>query len=148
MLLPTKKLSPAPFFHVSPPSPLWLKITYWKKVFLIAFRQILPKLLSVVHIFSFIITTYLEKFTGLNPSKQCPKELSPWIIPHVSPFYQKCITFHLACCPDNVWTTLPLPPNLPFGRNPVDGEESCPAAKKNAHLPHQKNPLHQIAIFM
>ena len=137
-----------------PISPV-MQIIYWKKVSLIAFRQILPKILSVLYIFSFIIRTYLKKFTGIKSlsTKQCPAELSPWIISHVSPFYQKCITsFYLACDHYHVWTALPFPRNLPFAGIPVDGgkilSSSKKKKKKNPHFPHQKNPPHQIAIFM
>ena len=38
--------------------------------------------------------------------------------------------FHLACCPHHVWTTLLLPPNLPFGVNPVDDRRILPRSKK------------------
>ena len=50
-----------------------------KKVFLIAFRQILPKILPLAIIFSNIIMTNLKKLIGnksLN-TKQCPAGLSP-----------------------------------------------------------------------
>ena len=65
----------------------WLQTIYWKKVSVIAFRNIAPKILPVVHISSLIFTTYLKKFIGIKSisTKQCPAELSPWIIPPVSP---------------------------------------------------------------
>ena len=46
--------------------------------FLIAFRQTLPKILAVVHIFSFIITTYLKIFSKIKSigTKKCPSDLS------------------------------------------------------------------------
>ena len=49
------------------------------KVSLTAFGQILPKILPVVHISSFIIMTYLKKFIGIKSliTKQCLAELSP-----------------------------------------------------------------------
>ena len=77
------------------PFLLWLQTTCWKKVSLIVFRQILPKYLLAVHIFSFIITTYLKNFIGIKSlsTKQCPAELSPWIIPPVSPILPKI--YHL-----------------------------------------------------
>ena len=77
------------------PSPPWLQTACWKKVFLIDFRQILSKTLLVVHIFSFIITTYSKNIIW-NKSlsrKQRPAELSPWIIPSVSPILPKM--YHL-----------------------------------------------------
>ena len=50
------------------------------------------------------------------------KNYLPESYPLYSPSYQKfSIYFHLACCPIHVWTVLPIPPNLIFGRNPVDG---------------------------
>ena len=69
---------------LTPSLPL-LQTTYWKKVSPIAFRQILPKMLPMVHIFSSIITTYLKKFIGIKTlsTKQYPAKLSPWSIPIV-----------------------------------------------------------------
>ena len=62
--LPTHDQNSGPHISVgchSPPknesSPTCLQAVYWKKVSLISFRQILPKTLPVVHIFSFIMTT-------------------------------------------------------------------------------------------
>ena len=45
--------------------------------------QILPKMLPVMHIFSFAIMTYLKKLTGTKSlnREQCPAGLSPRIIP-------------------------------------------------------------------
>ena len=69
-------------------------------------------------------------------TKECPTELSFWIIPPVFPHLTKTfsIYFHLACCPDHVWTVLPTPWNLLLGRNPVDksggGGESHSAPQK------------------
>ena len=104
---PHQKIDPSLFLLCLTSSLPWLQITNWKKVSLIAFTKILPKILSVVHIFSFIITAYSKKFTGSKflSTKQCSTELSSWIIPHVFPIYQKRITsFHLACCQYHVWT--------------------------------------------
>ena len=44
-----------------------------------AFRQTLPNVLPVVHIFSFIITTYSKRFIRFKYliTKQWPSELSP-----------------------------------------------------------------------
>ena len=59
-----------------------------KKVSLMVFRQILPKILFAVDIFSYTITTYLKKLDGTKPlnTKQCPLGLSPRFIPQESPF--------------------------------------------------------------
>ena len=64
-----------------------------QKISLIALRQMLPKLLPVAAIFSFIITSYLQKFIEIKylNTKQCPAELSPWIIPLVSPHLNKTL---------------------------------------------------------
>ena len=102
-----QKIDPSLFPSCLASTLRWFQIANWKKIFLIAFRQILSKILSVVHIFSFIITTYLKKFTGSKSlsTKQCSAELSSWIIPHVFPFYEKCIpSFHLASCQYHIWT--------------------------------------------
>lgn len=68
------------------PSLPWLQTTYWKKVSIINFRQILPKILLVMDIFKFIIGTYLKKFIRIkSPSTiQSPAKLSTWIIPPIS----------------------------------------------------------------
>ena len=114
-----QKIDCCPFPSCLTPFFPWLQITYWKKVSPIAFRQILPKFLPMVHIFSFIIWTYLKKFIGIKilSTKQYPAELSPWSIPIYSPSCQKCFpSFHFACCPHHVWTSLPFPLNLLFGK--------------------------------
>ena len=62
--------------------------------------------------------------------------------------YQKCFAFfYFSCCPHHVWTALSLPPNLPFGENPVDGAGEgrvLPSSEKNAHFPHQKYSLTKL----
>ena len=66
------------------PSPDRIPHTAKKKVALIAFRQILPKILSKAYIFSNIILSNLKKLIGnksLNTKKQCPAGLSSRIIP-------------------------------------------------------------------
>ena len=57
-----------------------------KKVSLMAFRQILPNILSAV--VSYTIMTYLKKLNGTKSlnTKQCPVGLSSRIIPQESPF--------------------------------------------------------------
>ena len=60
-----------------------LKPHIGQNVSLIGFRQILPKYLPVMHIFSFTIITYLKKLLGVKFffTKQRPAGLSPKIIP-------------------------------------------------------------------
>ena len=55
-----------------------------KKVSLIAFRQILPKILPAVCIFSHTVMIYVKKYNGTKSlnTKQYPAGLSPRIIPH------------------------------------------------------------------
>ena len=111
------------------PSLPWLQITYWRKVSLKAFRQILPKMLSLVNIFSFIITTCLKSSLQLNPLIQ--NSVQQNYLPEFYPMYPHFIK--------NVWTALPLPSNLPFRRNPVDeGKIPQSTEKENAHFPYQK----------
>ena len=142
---PHQKTQSFPFPSCLIPSLPWLEITYCKKVSLIAFRQIFPNIFSVVHIFSFIITTYLKKFIKIKSlsTKQCPPELSPWIIPPAFPILPKYfLSLYFVCCPQHVWTALPLPPNLLFLENPVDGRRIPP------YFPHQNTLPHQLAIFI
>ena len=87
-----------PFPSCLTPNLLWLQTTYWKKVFLIAFRQILSNILSVVHIF--MIKNWIRI-----------KSFFPEFYPLYSPSCQKCSHFfHIVCRPDHGWTALPLPP--------------------------------------
>ena len=85
----------------------------------------------MVHIFSFIIMTYLKKFIRIKllNTKQWPAELSPWIIPRYIHHLTKNIppSFNLAWCSHQVWTVLLLHPNL-WG-NPVDWVRICLTAK-------------------
>ena len=75
-----------PFCWISPPvlfpSPN-LRPHIRRKVSLIVFRQILPKTLSAVHIFSNTIMSNLKKLIWNKPlnKKQFPAGLSPRIIP-------------------------------------------------------------------
>ena len=62
----------------------WLQTTYLKKkVSLIIFREVLPKILSVAHIFSNTIMTNLKNLIGNEflITKQCPVGLPLTIIP-------------------------------------------------------------------
>ena len=70
---PSRKLNLPHFLHASTPSIPLFQSTYWGKVSLITFRQVWPKILPLVLIFSFIITTYLTKFIGIKylHTKQC-----------------------------------------------------------------------------
>ena len=101
---PHQKIESSPFPSCLTPSLPWLQITYWRKVSLIVFRQILSIILSAVHIFSSIITTYLKKVIGIKSlsTKQRQAELSPRIIPPVFPILQKMYHFLSSCL-------LPLP---------------------------------------
>ena len=139
-----KKIDCYPFPLCLTPSLLWLQTTYWKKVSPIAFGQILPKILPMVHILSFIITTYFKKFIGIKTlsTKQYPAELSPWSIPTVFPILPKMFSLLSFCllpppcmeCP----TSSPKPT---IWRKPSRWGRIPP------HFPHRKNPLLQIAIL-
>ena len=81
----TRSLNFSLLLDITPSSPSSLITVHVleKKEFLIAFRQILPKILPAAYIFSNTIMINLKYFTG-NKSlskKQCPAELSPRIIP-------------------------------------------------------------------
>ena len=102
---PPHRIKSSPYPSCLTPSLSWLETKYWKKVSLIAFKQILSKILSVLHIFRFIIMTYLKNFIGIESfsTKQCPTELSPWIIhPLFSILKKFSLYFHLVCCPHHV----------------------------------------------
>ena len=132
---------------LTPPLP-WLQTTYWKKVSPVVFRQILPKILPMVHIFSFIITTYLKKFIGIKTlgAKQYPAELSLWSIPTIFPILPKM--FHLlsfCLLSHHVWIALPFPKTYYLGKpcrweNPA----SFPAPKKS---PSPNSNFHIITQY-
>ena len=89
----------------------------------------------MVHIFSFIIKTYLKKFKVQNSVLQ---NYLPELYPLYSPSYQICFhSFHFTCCPRHVRTPLPLSPNLLFEEDFVDGWR----------ITHQDNLPHQIAFL-
>ena len=69
---------------IESPCPLIIDHILEKKVSLIAFRQILSKVLPEPCIFSYTIMTYLKKLVGTKSvnKKQCPAGLSPRIICH------------------------------------------------------------------
>ena len=124
-----QKIDCYPFPSCLTPFFPWLQTTYWKKVSPIAFRQILPNILTMVHIFSFIITTYLKKFIGIKilSTKQCPAELSPWNIPTIFLILPKMfllLSFCLLPPPCMDFPTFSLKPII--WKNPVDGGESPP----------------------
>lgn len=58
------------------------------------YTNFLPKTVLVLHIFSFIITIYLNNFIGIKSfnTNQCPSELSPWIIPPCILYLTKYVT--------------------------------------------------------
>ena len=118
------------------PSLHWLQTTYWEKVSLIAIKEILPKIFPMVHIFSFIITTYLKNFIGVRTlsTKQYPAELSPWSIPPVFPILPKMFPLLSFCL---------------FSPSFMD----CPTSSPKPTVWGKpcrwgKNPPNQIAIFM
>ena len=77
-------MNPPHFFHALPcPSPDCRPNIEKKKKSLTDFRLMLPNVLLWVHIFSFIITTYLKNLIGIKlfNTKQHPAKLSPRIMP-------------------------------------------------------------------
>ena len=102
--------------------------------------------------YSFIITSYLKKLIGIKffSIKQWQAELSL-----ISLIYAPCVPHHTknvppfppACCSYNIWTALPLPSNLLFGRNLLHGGENPAKQQKSTHFSNQKNLPHQTAIF-
>ena len=120
------------------------------------FRQVLPKVLPVVHIFSFIITTYSKK--KKKKKKKSPLELNPSVkrlsSRIISLNHTPCIS-HLTknMSPSFILLVAPTMYGLPcpfsqptiwekpcrWGKNPVQQQ-------KNAHFPHQKNPPHQYEL--
>ena len=128
----------------SPPSLSWSQTTYWKKVSLIAFRQILPKMLLVARIFSYTIFIYLKKLDGTKSlnTKQFSAGLSPRIIPQVSPFLPKISPpLMFLCYTHHVWT---VPHPWTFMRNPGDGGESYPTTKYFLVSPSRKTSLNRF----
>ena len=113
------ELSPPVGYHSQSPFPPLITDHTLEKVFVIAFRQILPKILPAVYIFSNTIIINLKKLIGkkfLN-TKQCPAGLSPRIIPL----------------------------NL-YGK--ARGWGKIPAnSQKFTNFPLQKNPFHLITLY-
>ena len=113
-----KKLFPSigyqPHSKIEFPCPTFDHIVE-RIVSLIAFRQIVSKILHVASIFSYTIMTYLKKLDGIKSlnTKQCPSGLSPRIIPKMSPFLPKIfLPLMLFCCSCQVWTVSPSPESL------------------------------------
>ena len=85
----SQKVWTFPFCWISPPLKNWVSLSpitdyiLKKKISLIAFRQILSKILPEACIFSNTVMTYLKKFVGTKSlnTNQCPAGLSPRIIP-------------------------------------------------------------------
>ena len=94
----------------------WLQTTYWKQVSLTAFRQILPNTLTAVHIFSFIITTYLKKSIGIKSlSTKDYTFCIPNLTENVPPPFILLVTptmYGLPCSFSQTYY---------FGRIPIDG---------------------------
>ena len=90
VFLQGKKCELSPLLNITTTKKLsqpvsWSQIKYWKKkVSLIAFRQMLSKILPETCISSNTIMTYWEKLVGTKffNTEQCPAGLSPRIIPH------------------------------------------------------------------
>ena len=130
---------------LTPPLP-WLQTIYWKKVSPVVFRQILPKILPMVHIFSFIITTYLKKFIGIKTlsTKQYPPELSPWsiaaiffILPKMFPLLSFCLLPPSRMdCPTSPPQTYYLGKPCRWGENPVSfpPPKKSPSPNSNFHV--------------
>ena len=86
----SQKVWTFPFCWISSPPKNWILLspdhrTYiGKKVSLIAFRQIVSKILPKACIFSNAIMAFLKKLLGTKSlnTKQCPTGLSPKIISH------------------------------------------------------------------
>ena len=139
--------------HPVMPHPISLLIADYilEKVSLIAFRQIVSKLLPLVHIFSFIITTYLKNFIGVKSitTKQFPPELSPWIIPPVFPISSKMFPLVSSCLlpPPCTNGLAPSPKPTVLGK-PCRLGKNPPQKQKNAHFKHHKNSPHQTVTFM
>ena len=76
-----------PHQKIESPCPLITDHILEKKVTLIAFRQILSKLLPEACILSNTMMTYLKKLVGTKShnTKQCSARLSPRILPHYPP---------------------------------------------------------------
>ena len=154
------ELSPSVGYHPTQKSSSFVPVLnidhiLKKKVSLIAFRQILPKTMSVACIFSYTNMTYLKKLDetkSLN-TKQCVAGLSSRITPQVSPFLPKMPPpLILPFCTNQVWT---VPPPLPldlyeklwsWGEGGV-GVGILLNNQKFSHFPHHKNPPSCIYIF-
>ena len=128
MLLYTKKFIPLTFLHAAPHLSLDCR-QHWKKVFLVAFRQILEKNLPVVHIFSCTITRYLKTFCGIKSlsTKECLAELSLGIISPVSPIIPKMFPLLSSCLVSPQCMDCFTRFTKSSGETRVMGGESCPA---------------------
>ena len=148
-LTPHQKNESSPFPSCLTLSLSWLQTTYWKKVSLTAFRQILSTNFSCGAHFQFIIMTYLKEFIGPFLQNSVQQNHLLELYPLYLPPHRKCFPFfNLACCPHHVWTAQPILPNLPLGENPYRWGKKPVQQQKNTHFQHQKNLLHQRAVFM
>ena len=131
------------------PSLPCVQATYWKKVSVTAFGQILPKILPVVHIFSFLIMTCLKKSLELSPLLQNSVNYLPALYRPVAPILPKMFPLLLSCllpppcmdCPTHFHTPTVRGKPCRWGKKPTQQQ-------KNTQFLHQKNPPHQIAVFM
>ena len=79
------KLSPPIFIYISSSLSFEHRPDIGKKVSLRAFRQILPKSLLAMHIFSFTIMTYLKIFIWIKPLIQ--SSVQQHYLPELYPLY-------------------------------------------------------------
>ena len=95
--LPKNGVFPLSFmpYLISP----WIGDHMLKKSISNSFWTNFTKSFPVVYIFKFTITTYLKKLIGIKSrsTKQCPAELSPLIIPTVSPILPKLCHLLSSC---------------------------------------------------
>ena len=84
----------------------------------IAFKQISPNILPLVHIFIFTIMTYLKSIIGIESlsTKQIPGELSPWITLLVFSMLLNMFPLLSSCLlPPPCMDCPTLPPNILLG---------------------------------
>ena len=145
---PHQKIESSLFPLCSIPSFPWLQTTYWKKVSLIHFRKILPKMLLVVHILTVLLSQLIWKSSlELNPLIQSSFQQN--YLPELFPLYLTKNVFHrsvLLVVPTRYELSFPFLQT--FEGNPVNGGRIPTSSKKINHFLHQKNLPQQIASFM
>ena len=112
--------------------------------------NLITNLVCGAHFHSFIIATFLKKFIVIKSfsRKQCPAELSPWIIPLVLSVLPKLFPLPSSFLlpPPCVDYLVPSPKATTFGK-PCRWGKNLAQQLKNPHFPHHKNPYHPKAIF-